>query len=268
MEFTPLSGQSRGTLFGRANLAVKSARDTEKNDLKPHLSQTWCIGQWTAEFLARMERILWLYRLPYNPLRPVLCYDERPCFLIGDLIAGEAGAEGRIAREHYAYEKLGSCSLLASIEPLTGKRIAEVCEQRRKREFALHFQKVAAHYPDAERITVILDNLNTHEKSAFYEVFPAEEAFRLSQRFEFVHTPKSASWLNMIEIEFSAISRLCLNRRIPSKEKLEREVLQIVKEREEKEIKINWQFSIQTAREKLNRHYQKVNEENAKYQIT
>ena len=213
-----------------------------------------------------MERILWLYRLPFNALRPVLCYDERPCFLIGELIAGESMKEGQIARVHYSYEKLGSCSLLATIEPLTGKRIADVFDQRRKIEFARHFRRVAETYPEAEKIVVILDNLNTHNESSFYEVFEAEEAFRLSQRFEFVYTPKSASWLNMIEIEFSAISRLCLDRRIASKETLAKEVLAIVKEREEKEIKINWQFSIETAREKLNRHYQKVNEKNAKYQ--
>jgi len=215
-----------------------------------------------------MERILGLYRLPYNRLRPLLCYDERPCFLIGDLVKGQPIKEGQIAKEHYAYEKLGSCCLLATIEPLTGKRIAEVFDQRRKIEFALHFQRIAEMYAEAEKIIVILDNLNTHNESAFYEVFEAEEAYRLSQKFEFIHTPKSASWLNLIEIEFSALSRLCLDRRIASKEVLAKEVLAIVKEREEKEIKINWQFSIETAREKLNRHYKKVNDKNAKYQKT
>jgi hypothetical protein len=217
-----------------------------------------------------MEKILWLYRLSYNCLRPVLCFDERPCFLIGDLVKGIPIKEGenQIAKEHYSYEKLGSCSLLATIEPLTGNRIADVFDQRRKIEFALHFQRIAAMYPEAEKIIVILDNLNTHNESSFYEVFEAEEAFRLAQKFQFIHTPKSASWLNMIEIEFSAISRLCLNRRIPSKELLEKEVLAIIKERSEKAIKINWQFSVETAREKLNRHYEKVNSGNAKYQKT
>ena len=176
--------------------------------------------------------------------------------------------EGQVAREHYSYEKLGSCSLLATIEPKTGKRIANVFDQRRKIEFALHFRRIAEMYPEAEKIIVILDNLNTHNASSFYEVFEAEEAFRLSQLFEFVYTPKSASWLNMIEIEFSAISRLCLDRRISSKEKLEKEVLAIIKERSKNQIKINWQFSIETAREKLNRHYKAVNPENDKYQKT
>lgn len=231
------------------------------------MKQTWCIGKLTAEFIARMERILWLYQMPYDPQRPVLCYDERPCFLIGDLVKGIPMQEGQVAREHYSYEKKGSCSLLATIEPLTGKRIADVFDQRRKIEFALHFQRIAAEYPEAEKIIVILDNLNTHNASSFYEVFEAEEAFRLSQKFELIYTPKSASWLNMIEIEFAAISRLCLDRRIPSKEILEKEVLAIVKERSEKQIKINWQFSIETARKKLNRHYKGVNSVNDKYQI-
>lgn len=171
----------------------------------------------------------------------------------------------QVRKEHYAYEKLGACNLLATIEPLTGRRIVEITDQRRKLEFALHFQKVAAEFPEAEKITVILDNLNTHNESSFYETFEAEEAKRLSDRFEFVHTPPKASWLNIIEIEFSAISRLCLDRRIPSKAELEKEVLAIVKERSEKAVKINWQFSIETARTKLNRHYEKVNAENIKY---
>jgi transposase len=218
-----------------------------------------------ALFLFRMERILAVYAREYNRKNPVICYDERPCFLIGELVKGIEMKADSVKREHYAYEKNGSCSLLESIEPLTGKRIADVFDQRRKIEFALHFQKVEAEYAQAECITVVLDNLNTHNESSFYEAFPAEEAKRLSDKFEFIYTPPKASWLNMIEIEFSAVSRLCLNRRIPSKEELEKEVLAIAKERTEKAVKINWQFSIETARTKLNRHYEKVNSENAKY---
>lgn len=207
-----------------------------------------------------------LYVRPFDLKNPVVCYDERPCFLIGDRVSGLELKAGQVKKEHYAYEKLGSCNLLATIEPLTGKRIAEITDQRRKIEFALHFKHVAEQFPEAEKIWVVLDNLNTHNESAFYEVFGAEEAKRLSDLFEFVYTPPKASWLNMIEIEFSAISRQCLDRRIPSKQILEKEVLAIVNQREEKEIKINWQFSIETARKKLNRHYEKVNAENVKYQ--
>ncbi len=229
------------------------------------MKKTWCIGEMNALFLFRMERILAVYARPYNPKNPVLCYDERPCFLIGELIKGIEMKADQVKREHYAYEKNGSCSLLESIEPLTGKRIADVFDQRRKVEFAAYFQKVAAEFPEAERITVVLDNLNTHNESSFYEAFSAEEAKRLSDKFEFIYTPPKASWLNMIEIEFSAVSRLCLDRRIASKEELEKQVLAIAKERTEKTIKINWQFSIETARTKLNRHYKKVNQENEKY---
>jgi transposase len=218
-----------------------------------------------ALFLFRMERILDVYARPYNRSNPVICYDERPCFLIGEVVKGLAMKAEQVKREHYAYEKNGSCSLLETIEPLTGKRIADVFDQRRKIEFALHFQKVEREFPAAEKITVVLDNLNTHNESSFYETFSAAEAKRLSDKFEFVYTPPKASWLNMIEIEFSAVSRLCLDRRIPSKVELEKEVLAIVKERSEKQIKINWQFSIETARTKLNRHYEKVNFENKKY---
>lgn len=221
-----------------------------------------------AEFIARMEAILALYVLPYDAKRPVLCFDERPCFLIGEAVTGFAMKAGTVKKEHYAYKKNGSCSVLATIEPKTGKRIAEVCTQRRKVEFAQHLQKVANEYATAEKIILILDNLNTHQTSSFYETFPAAEARRLTEKFEFHYTPKSASWLNMIEIEFSSLARLCLNRRIPTQAELEREVLAIVKERSKKGITIDWQFSIALARQKLNRHYAKLHSDNICYQQT
>jgi len=219
-----------------------------------------------ANFIARMEQILHLYALPYDAQYPLICFDERPCFLIGEAVDGLQMKAGQVARQHYAYEKNGSCVLLMAIEPQTAKRLAQVHGQRTKREYALFMKELAARYPDAKKIRVIQDNLNTHNTSSFYETFSAEEAFSLSQRFEYYYTPKSASWLNLIEIEFSALSKQCLNRRIATKGQLEGEVLAIVKEREEKGIKIDWQFSIKSARHKLNRHYQRVNCDNAKYQ--
>lgn len=214
-----------------------------------------------------MEIILRLYLLPYNPLRPVVCYDERPCFLIGDTVEGLEMKPGQVAKENYAYTKHGSCSVLAMIEPLTGKRYVHIRRRRRKKEFALYMQKLAALYPDAEVIIVVLDNLNTHYPSSFYETFDAKEAARLTDRFKFVYTPKSGSWLNMIEIEFSALSRQCLNRRISSIGELSNEVIAYFKERSEKGIKINWQFSRETARQKLNRRYSQVNEQNKKFKL-
>src|SRR5256885_12379805 len=150
---------------------------------------------------------------------------------------------GQAARQHYAYQKNGSCSLLMAIEPQTAKRLALVFDQRTKREYALFMKELAAQYPEAQKIRVVQDNLNTHSTSSFYETFSAEEAFALAQRFEFYYTPKSASWLNMIEIEFSSLSKQCLNRRIATKEELTQEVLAIVLERAEKGFKMEWQVS-------------------------
>ena len=212
-----------------------------------------------------MEQILILYALPYNPLYPVVCYDERPCFLIGEAVEPLALQSGRVRKEHYAYEKFGSCALLAAIEPLTGKRLAQVYPQRTKKEYTLFCQALAAVYPEAIKICLVQDNLNTHDTSAFYENLPADEALALAERFEFYFTPKSASWLNMIEIEFSALARQCLNRRIPTIEQLEHQILALVNERHSKRIKIDWQFSIQSARSKLNSHYTAVQHDNDKF---
>lgn len=221
-----------------------------------------------ANFIARMEQILHLYALAYDPLYPLVCFDERPCFLIGETVVGLEMKAGRVARQHYAYEKNGSCALLMAIEPKTAKRLAQVHGQRTKREYAHFMKELAARYPEAKKIRIVQDNLNTHSTSAFYETFSAEEAFALAQRFEFYYTPKSASWLNLIEIEFSAIAKQCLHRRLATRELLTQEVMAIVKERGEKAIKIDWQFSIESARSKLNRQYQQVNSDNAKYQQT
>ena len=215
-----------------------------------------------------MERLLHLYAQPYDAAHPVVCFDERPCFLIGERVEPIALSSGQLAREHYSYEKNGSCALLAAIEPKTGKRLAHVRAQRTKKEFALFMQELSASYPEAKTIRVVLDNLNTHNASAFYEHLPAEEAHALSERIEFYYTPKSASWLNMIEIEFSALSRQCLDRRIPTREKLEKEVMAFFRERSEKGIQIEWQFSLESARDKLNRHYCEVHAANAKYKKT
>jgi transposase len=219
------------------------------------LKKTWCIGVINSRFIAKMEQILWLYAQSYAAAFPVVCFDERPCFLLGEVVAPLNPQPGKPAKEHYAYTKNGSCALLAAIEPLTGKRVAKLYGQRTKREYALFLKEVSLRYPEAVQIRLVQDNLNTHDLSALYETFEAEEAFALAQRFEFFFTPKSASWLNMIEIEFSALSRQCLNRRIPTREQMEREVLALVQERERKGIKIHWQFSLQAARNKFQRHY-------------
>jgi transposase len=212
-----------------------------------------------------MEEILALYALPYDPAYPIICFDERPCFLIGDEIEPLALQTGQVRKEHYAYEKLGSCALLAAIEPLTGQRVAQVYPHRTKKEYAQFCQALAAYYPQAVKIVLIQDNLNTHDPSAFYENLPADEARALAERFDVHFTPKAASWLNMIELEFSALARLCLHRRIPTIEKLSHEILALIAERKAKAIKINWQFTIPAARAKLNSHYCAVQPENKKF---
>jgi DDE superfamily endonuclease len=212
-----------------------------------------------------MEQILALYALPYDPQYPVICFDERPCFLIGETLMPPPMRSGKVRKEHYASEKLGSCALLAAIEPLTGRRLGQVHPQRTKREYTLFCQALAAMYPDALKIRLVQDNLNTHTASSFSEHLPADEAFALAHRFEFYSTPKSARWLNMIECEFSVLTRLCLSRRIPTIELVRSETLSLLEERSRKQVKITWQFSVQAARTKLNKHYTHVHPDNAKY---
>ena len=215
-----------------------------------------------------MEHLLALYRRPYNPAYPVVCFDERPCFLIGDTLIPLPMTNGQVKREHYEYEKLGSCVLMVAVEPLSGRRFARVMGQRRKQEYAQFMKELALQYPQAQRMHLVQDNLNTHHAGSFYEQYDAETAFGLEQFYQFHYTPKGASWLNMAEIELSAITRQCLSRRIARQTVLEREVLALVKERNEKRIRIRWQFSVATARSKLNRHYRAAHADNVKYQET
>ncbi len=205
-----------------------------------------------------MERILWLYALSYQSDYPVICFDERPCQLLGEVVAPLPMKPGAVRKEHATYERNGTCALLAAIEPLTGRRFGVVTHQRTKKEYTEFCQMIAAQYPEAKKIRLVQDNLNTHHTSSFYDYLPPGEAFALAQRFEFYYTPKSASWLNMIEIEFSALARLCLKRRIPDINTLARQVTALIKERNKRKIKIDWQFSIQTARTKLRPHYNKL----------
>lgn len=215
-----------------------------------------------------MESILKLYRLPYDADYPVVCFDERPCFLIGDKVKGFDLKAEQVRKQHYEYEKFGCCTLFAAIEPLTGKRIGKVYDRRRKIEYADFFKIIAEEYPNAKKIRIIQDNLNTHNASAFYENFEVAIASDLTDRFEFNYTPKCGSWLNAVEIEFSAVARCCLNARIPTKEQVEKQVLAFFKEREKKEIKINWQFDITQARKKMKKHYVKINPKNEKSIVT
>jgi hypothetical protein len=209
-----------------------------------------------------MEDLLHLYGLAYDERRPVVCFDELPVQLLGDVVAPLGMKPGAPRREDYEYKRGGVCVLLVAFEPLTGRRLVETSEHRTKADYCRFMQRVAGMYPQAAKVVLVQDNLNTHNASSFYENLPAEQAFALAQRFEMHYTPKKGSWLNIAELELSAISRISLARRIPSIEELDREVQALVKERNELGIKVEWQFSISQAREKLSRHYENAKSKN------
>ena len=161
-----------------------------------------------------MEDVLDLYERPYDPKHPVICFDERPCQLIGDAIIPIPIKPGSPKKEHYEYIRNGTCCIFLAFEPRAGKRMVCVKVRRTRVDYADFMKILALRYPEAETILLVQDNLNTHTAGSFYEALPPEEAFELAKRFEFHFTPKKGSWLNMAEIELSALSKQCLDRRI------------------------------------------------------
>ena len=221
------------------------------------MKQQWCLGKLTTLFLWRMEQVLEVYSRPYNPKRPQICVDERPCQLIGDILVPLPMEPGRPKRQDYEYKRNGVCTVFLAFEPHTGFRLVEVRKQRTKKDYARFMQKIAQHprYAQAEQIGIVQDNLNTHNPGSFYTIMPPTEAYAFGQRFEMIYTPKKASWLNMAEIEFSVLSRQCLNRRIGDQETLEQEVLAWAEERNQKSATVHWQFTMDKARDKFKRFY-------------
>jgi hypothetical protein len=202
-----------------------------------------------------MEQVLDIYEQSYDKRRPVVCFDERPCQLLSDVLMPIPMKPGRVKRQDYHYKRHGTCAVLMAVEPLAGRRIVEVSKQKTKKDYAKFMKNLAAHYPLADKIVLVQDNLNTHNPSSFYEIFEAEEAFALSQRFEMVYTPKKASWLNMAEIELSALSKQCLDRHIAKIGTLASQVRGWAKRRNRFKIKIRWNFTKDKARDKLNTFY-------------
>lgn len=209
-----------------------------------------------------MESLLHLYSLPYNPLRPVVCFDELPVQLLGEKLVPLPIKPGAPHRYDYEYVRRGTAVLLVAFEPLSGTRLVETSVRRTKADYCRFMQRVAAHFPHAEKIVLIQDNLNTHNASSFYENLPPAAAFALAQRFEWHYTPKKASWLNIAELELSALSRICLDRRIATIDALDREIQALVTERNALAIKVVWQFTVAHARDKLQRHYEQVKSKN------
>ena len=204
-----------------------------------------------------MEDILNLYEQPYDPYNPLINFDERPCQLIDDVYQPLPMKEGQSKREDYHYQRNGTCNVFIAFQPHTGHRIVAVYERKTHKEYADFFKQISDSYPDASSITVVQDNLSTHSPASFYKVFKPEEALALAQKFEMHYTPVNASWLNMAEIELSALSKQCLNRRISDMETLESEALAWASYRNQKRIKVKWQFTNHKARDKFKRFYPK-----------
>jgi len=205
-----------------------------------------------------MEDILEVYQRPYNPRFPVICFDERPYQLLRGLAQELPMKPGKAAKADYQYKRQGTYCLLAAVEPQAGIRQVEVQRHRGKREYASFMRELVAKHPEAERIILIQDNLNTHGPGCFYEFYPADEARALAKRFEPHFTPKKASWLNMAEIEFSVMSKQCLARRIASISEMRTQIRAWQKRRNKERAKIGWRFSTDKARSKLQRHYAAV----------
>ena len=206
--------------------------------------------------MANMEDVLDLYAEPYDPQRPVVCFDETSTQLLAETRPALPPRPGLPLRQDYEYRREGTRNLFLACEPKAGWREVAVTERRTMQDFARRMRWLADEaYPEAEVVRVVLDNLNTHRRASLYETFPAEEARRIARRLEFHYTPKHGSWLNMAEIEFSVLSRSCLKQRLSGEEALRREVDALVTERNAARATINWRFNTRDARTKLHRLY-------------
>jgi hypothetical protein len=203
-----------------------------------------------------MESVLDVYKTPYDRKFPVVCMDESPKQLIKQTRIPIARKPGQDAKEDYEYSRQGVANIFLANEPLKGKRYIRIKKSKTKKDWAYFVRYIADHlYPRADKILLIMDNLNTHKPSALYETFPPEEAKRIWDRFEFIYTPKHGSWLNMAEIELNVLMGQCLNRRIDNLTTIRKETRAWEKDRNNKKAKINWQFRTDDARIKLKRLY-------------
>jgi DDE superfamily endonuclease len=212
-----------------------------------------------AAFVANMEDVLDVYARPPDPARPVVCADEGGKQLIGDVREPLPVRPGSAAKQDHEYERGGMANLFMAFEPLAGRRHVEVTERKTAADFARFLRLVSDEwYPQAEKIVLVCDNLNTHCAASLYEAFEPAEARRLAGRFEWHHTPKHGSWLNMAEIELSVAARQCLDRRIPDIQALRREVAAWQRARNAAAVKADWQFTTADARVKLKKLYPSV----------
>ena len=208
-----------------------------------------------GDFVANMEMALDVYKRPFDPFYPVVCMDESPKQLIAETKAPIPAAPGRLAGYDYEYRRCGGCNIFLACEPLAGKRMVTITERRTKLDWASFLEEIANQYKDAIKITLVMDNLNTHTPGSLYEAFPPDKAKALWERFEFVYTPKHGSWLNMAEIELNVLNGQCLNRRIDDIKIVRKEARAWQEARNNKNAKVNWRFTADDARIKLFRLY-------------
>lgn len=266
---SPPAGRARWTLELLAGELVRLtehdslSRETVRrrlaeNDLKPWQKDMWCIPKVDANYVACMEDVLDLYGEAPDHRRPVVCFDESPTQLIGEARQPIPAAPGRIERSDYEYRRNGTVNLFVFLDAHRPWRKVKVTQRRAAEDFALCMRDlVDLHFPEAERVRVVLDNLSTHTPGALYTAFPASEARRLLQRLEFHYTPKHASWLNMVEIEIGVLKSQCLDRRIDNQDRLVAEIAAWQRLRNQSGARIKWMFSTEKARSKMGRAYPK-----------
>jgi transposase len=244
-------------LTGHEELSYETVRRRlAEDDLKPWQRKMWCIPQVDGTYVARMEDVLDLYAGEADPTRPVVCFDESPMQLIGEVRQPISAEPGQPERYDCEYRRNGTANLFVFLDAHKSWRHVKVTDHRKAQDFAACMRDlVDTHYPNADRIRVVLDNLSTHTVGALYETFSAPEAHRILQRLEFHHTPKHASWLNMVEIEIGVLRGQCLDRRIGERATLEAEINSWQQQRNASGACIKWKFTTEKARDKLARAY-------------
>src|SRR5450830_742042 len=264
---SPPEGRARWTLELLANELVRLtehdsiSRETVRrrlaeNDLKPWRKNMWCIPHVDGEDVARMEDVLDLYAEVPDPKRPVVCFDESPTQLIGEVRQPIPAEPGQLERYDCEYKRNGTVNLFIFLDVHRPWRKVKVTERRTAKDFAICMRELSdVHFPEAARIRVVLDNLSTHSAGALYQAFPACEARRVLRRLEFHYVPKHASWLNMVEIEIGVLRGQCLDRRIATQEKLVSEIAAWERQRNTTGARINWMFTTEKARAKMGRAY-------------
>ncbi len=268
---SPPEGRARWTIELLADAMVRLteheslSRETVRrrlaeNEIKPWRQKMWCVPQINGEYVARMEDVLDLYAQAPDPKRPVVCFDESPTQLIGEVRQPIPPEPGRLERYDCEYRRNGTVNLFVFLDAHQPWRRVKVTNRRTATDFAACMRElVDVDFPQAEQVRVVMDNLSTHTAGALYEAFPAPEARRILRRLEFHFTPKHASWLNMAEIEIGVLRRQCLDRRIDNRQRLEREIAAWQQKRNAAGARVEWMFTTEKARAKMGRAYPKPN---------